>query len=389
MAIPEPHDAHDSPALVVAGGSARALAWSAWAAGWRVYAADCFGDADLDGCTAGHRVVTPDGDGPYPDGLVAAVAAFPPAAWCYCGALENHPDVVARITATRPLAGNPPPAVAAVRDPRRLATLVRAAGLGWPETHDTPHGLPVDGTFLVKPLASAGGRGVMPWRGGAAAPDEPRLWQRRIGGRSYGVSYALTGGGARLVGVARHLVRPTRRYAFRGAVAVDPEDLAAGTRHGLSRFGEVLATAGLVGLVGVDVVIDGRSAVHVVEVNPRPTSSMELVERGTGVSCAAAHLAAAAGLTAPERRVTPTAGGTWAKLIVHARGRVVAAPERWEPLAARWSEVDDGWPAITDIPRPGTVVPAGAPLVTLFARGPGPRAAVAALRGRLAAFRDA
>lgn len=387
MDMPEADDPHHSPALVVAGGSARGLAWSAWAAGWRVYAADCFGDADLDDCTAGHRVVNPDGAEAYPDGLVAAVGSFPPAAWCYCGALENHPHVVARIAATRRLVGNPPAAVAGVRDPRRLALLVHAAGLHWPETHDVPHGLPVDGSFLVKPLASAGGRGVMPWRGAVAPSSEPRIWQRRIVGRSYGVSYVLAAGCARLYGVARHLVRPSRRYAFRGAVAVDPGELAPGTRRGLERFGDVLAATGLVGMVGADVVVDGRTAIHVVEVNPRPTSSMELVERGAGVSCAAAHLAAAGGLVSPTPRVTPAAGGTWAKLIVHARSRLVAAADRWSPLAARWRDADDGWPAITDIPRPGTVVPAGAPLVTIFARGAGPRAAVAALRGRLAAFR--
>ena len=386
--MPEPHEAREPPLLVVAGGSARGLAWSAWAAGWRVYAADCFGDADLDGCTADHRVVPQHGDESYPSGLVAAVAAFPPAAWCYCGALENHPDVVARISAARHLIGNPPAVIAAVRDPRRLAPLVRMAGLDWPETHDVPHGLPVDGTFLVKPLASAGGRGVMPWRGTAGAPTEPCRWQRRIVGRSYGVSYAVAAGMARIYGVARHLVRPTRRYAFRGAVEIDLADLPTDVRRGLERFGAVLAAAGLIGMVGADVVIDRLGRAHVVEVNPRPTASMELVERRSGESFAAAHVSAA-GVVAPAPRAAPPSGGRWAKLIVSARKRMVASSAVWHRLASAWQDADGGWPAITDIPRLGTVVPAGAPLVTLFARGPDPRTAVTALRGRLAALRAA
>ncbi|MFM7160166.1 MAG: DUF1553 domain-containing protein, partial [Planctomycetaceae bacterium] len=46
---------------------------------------------------------------------------------------------------------------------RLEAEIIRDAGLSFPETRLSPRGVPVDGTFLVKPLASAGGRWIRPW----------------------------------------------------------------------------------------------------------------------------------------------------------------------------------------------------------------------------------
>jgi predicted ATP-grasp superfamily ATP-dependent carboligase len=40
--------------------------------------------------------------------------------------------------------------------------------------------------------------------------------------------------------------------------------------------------------------------------------------------------------------------------------------ERLDRLASQWTGAD-GWPAIADLPRSGTFLPAGAPCVTLFA----------------------
>ncbi len=50
----------------------------------------------------------------------------------YTGGLENHPDLVDRIRATRPLLGNPGSVLAEVRDPFQVGEVYRRAGISCP-----------------------------------------------------------------------------------------------------------------------------------------------------------------------------------------------------------------------------------------------------------------
>ncbi len=360
------------------GASVRALAESATRFGWTVHAADLFGDVDLVRAAAGWRRVDA-----YPGGLADAAAAFPPAAWCYTGAVENHLAVIDAIAACRPLAGNAATAVRRVRDPAILGAALRAAGLHFPETRTTPAGLATDGSFLVKPRASAGGRGIARWTAALAQMHRfaepaanPRVWQKFVAGEPLAAAYVMQQGCGILVGVSRQLVGEpwclARPYAYCGSIAMRIDDLADTAREQLARLGTALAEGfGLVGLVGVDLVIDAAGAVTTVEVNPRPTASMELIERAGGGSIAGLHLAACGFAAPPTAACRPDAEGCWSKAVLFAP-RGVAVDERLldavAAVAEPWTK-DDGWPAIADIPQPGQTIASGSPVITLFSRG--------------------
>ncbi|MBM4010844.1 MAG: ATP-grasp domain-containing protein [Planctomycetes bacterium] len=365
---------HDSPAIstcVVVGASARSFAESAARAGWSVHAADLFGDRDLGAAaTAAVRV----GDGGYPRDLPAVVAGFPAGPCAYTGAVENHPEVIAALAEARPLAGCGAAAVRAVRDPIRLAEVVREAGLWFPETHGSPSGLPGDGTFLVKPLASAGGRGIRPWLGDAVQAARPGLcWQRRVRGAEWSVAFVADGRAATLVAAGRPATcRPAcgaRRFAYSGSLGVPLTQLTDALRAPLDLAGRrITAAFGLVGCFGIDAIVDRRGRIHVLEVNPRPTSSLELVERASGWSAAAGHLAACGWGRAAEP--PPAASDVvWGKAIVR-MPRGASAPHGDGILAAAepWTAAD-GLPAVADIPAAGVVPAVGGPLVTVFACG--------------------
>lgn len=371
------------------GASVRGVAQSAARAGWRVQAIDLFGDADLRASAAAFIAATESG-ARYPDELPRLVRRLPPSPWCYTGALENHPDVVARIAADRPLAGCPAATLRVVRDPAYLGPVVRAAGLCFPETHDTPSGLPTDGRFLMKPRASAGGRSIATWRGAITGRATTGLvWQRRVTGGAWSAAYVCAAGEARLWGLSRQLVG--RRwcgagpFTYCGSVSTPLALCTATHRRQLERLGRALAGAfGLVGLVGVDLVVDPHGGIHVIEVNPRPTASMELVERSTGRSVAATHLAAC-GHGPPPADGRPAAA-IWAKAVLFAARRTDLDAPRLVTLsaaAADWT-ASDGWPALADIPRAGTRVDAGRPLLTLFARADEAQMALHTLRRRAA-----
>jgi predicted ATP-grasp superfamily ATP-dependent carboligase len=144
------------------------------------------------------------------------------------------------------------------------------------------------------------------------------------------------------------------------------------------------------GLVGIDLVVDPAGGPHVLEVNPRPTASMELFERSGAVRLAADHLAAC-GVELPRpagAAAAPPADVTWAKAVLFARREIpVDAPllARLAALARPWTAADGGWPAVADIPRPEQMLAAGSPVVSIFARGDGTAETVAALRDRVAA----
>ena len=398
--------------LIILGASVRALTESAIRAGWAVHAADLFCDLDLQAIATtavpvGHG--TADAVTGYPWSLLAAAEGFPPStAWCYTGAVENHPDLIDAIARVRPLAGNPGDVVRRLRDPVQLAAAACAAGLSFPETMSSPDRIPLDGTWLVKPLAGAGGRGIRRWTRAVAAnhtadranaQHEKHIWQRFMPGPPLSASFCFAEGFTRLLGVSRQLIGEPWCHAgpFAWCVAValrtasDHPPVVDRLVDQLERLGGILAKRFQpVGLVGVDLVVDADGGVEVIEVNPRPTASMELFERSAAGSIAGSHLAAC-GYATPSRsrrgQPLPQPAWTWAKAVLFTAAPTPVSQPLIECLTREtspWTQADGGWPSLADIPSPGQVISAGAPVVTIFAAAGTPDAALASLRDRVA-----
>lgn len=371
---------------IVVGASARAFAESAARAGWLVHAADMFNDTDLrEAAVESVRVAD------YPRGVPAAAARFPVAPVVFTGALENHPDVVETLGRDRPLAGCAADTLRAVRDPSRLAPVVRAAGLEFPETCVAAAGLPTDGSYLVKPRASAGGHGIAVWRGTHAdGTHRDVLWQRRIVGRPCSAAWIACRGGAVLAGVSRPLRGGTwcgcRRFSYCGSIHVPLAALPDARRRSLGTLGAALASSfGIVGAFGCDLIVTTAGTMHVLEVNPRPTASMELIERATGWSVATAHL----GATTAAKAADPPGPsvGIWGKAIVFTPPAPRHDAATHIASAARAWTTADGLPAIADVPAATEPLEPGAPLVTVFARGTTVSGVATELRTRVALLR--
>jgi predicted ATP-grasp superfamily ATP-dependent carboligase len=132
---------------------------------------------------------------------------------------------------------------------------------------------------------------------------------------------------------------------------------------------------GLVGVNGVDFVARGGLP-YAIEVNPRYTAAMELVERAYGLSLFDLHVQACRGALpafdlAGARRGTLQAVG---KAIVYAR--------RPSGLGDTRSQLLD--PDVRDISPPGTRFAPREPICTIFARGRDAAACFATLTRRAA-----
>jgi predicted ATP-grasp superfamily ATP-dependent carboligase len=358
--------------LVVAGVTTRALAVSAARAGWAVTAADAFGDLDLRACAT---VLRPRGAAAGFDAEVAARAAGEISApfAAYTSNLENHPDAVAALARGRRLLGNPPAVLRRVRDPLGLMRSLRRLGFETPATRATPPGAAWHGghRWLLKPRRSGGGHGTSAWRPGHRVSRHHYL-QERIAGLPGSVIFLADGREAHVLGISRQLVGRAelgaRGFRYCGSL-IGPGLFPA--EAALRRRAEALAAAtvqsfGLVGLNGLDFI--ARAGVPwPIEVNPRFSASMELLEQGADLSLFSLHADACSGRL--PRRPAPSWSRVHGKAIVFARRNVTPR------ATAEW--LAD--PEMADIPRPGEPIRRGRPICTVFAAGADARSCMGAL----------
>jgi predicted ATP-grasp superfamily ATP-dependent carboligase len=128
----------------------------------------------------------------------------------------------------------------------------------------------------------------------------------------------------------------------------------------------VAAEFNLTGVNGIDFVArDGLP--YVVEVNPRWSASMELIERAYGFSVFGTHAAACVGGALPEFDCARARRGAGAvgKAIVFARRNVTVGDTRtWIRDGGTGLEASVG-----DVPHPGEQIEAGRPVCTVFSAG--------------------
>jgi len=145
--------------VLIVGASTRAAAFSALRAELKPRCLDYFVDRDLMAICTVDRVEAQEGVA----GLERLARGLPLGPWLYTGPLENHPDRVERISRIHRLYGNAAETQRGARDPFRLVEVLRRQGLPYLETRPEAQRLPRDGSWLVKPIASAGGRFSSTW----------------------------------------------------------------------------------------------------------------------------------------------------------------------------------------------------------------------------------
>ena len=118
---------------------------------------------------------------------------------------------------------------------------------------------------------------------------------------------------------------------------------------------------GLQGIFGVDCIVRDDIP-YVIEVNPRYTASIEVLEQGNSIPALAVR---------PGDAMVPKSKEVFGKAILFAQ-RGVTFPERFD--------ISD----IADIPHAGEIIAKGRPILTIFARGDSVNACENELRVRTA-----
>jgi predicted ATP-grasp superfamily ATP-dependent carboligase len=357
--------------ILLIGLSVRALAESAVYSGYSVIALDAFGDLDLQGVCESYALVRDFGIPYSAAGLYKASRRLHFDAVAYTANLENYPEVVQRFARHHSLVGNPAGILKRVRDGSQLYPLLDGAGFAIPETifHTNGKRATPERRWLNKPILSGGGHRVTFARTGGS-PKRGFLLQEFIPGLPCSASFVANGQRAVVLGLSEQLVGMpefgSQGFHYCGNLA--PLAAVEDSPQGLAILDQVQQIAslltrsfGLVGVNGFDFILqDGR--VFLMEVNPRYSASMELIEKVYSLPVFDLHIRAVIQGALPEINLTPVCKTDpprfYGKAILYAEKEIMT------PDTNRWLQSRVG-----DIPRPGERIQSGKPVCTLFAEG--------------------
>ena len=187
--------------------------------------------------------------------------------------------------------------------------------------------------------------------------------QEFVEGPPGSVNFVAAGGRGVVLGITRQLVGDaafgSSGFRYCGNILLKPQDVVP---DATALVDAVAAEFSLAGVGSIDVIASAHG-LQPVEVNPRWSASMELVERARGISMFALHADACAKGTLPEFDVSAPSeqGVAHGKAIVFAREDLVVGDTR------AW--LDD--PTVRDVPREGDEIAAGQPICTVLATGSG------------------
>ncbi|MDE1952845.1 MAG: ATP-grasp domain-containing protein [Betaproteobacteria bacterium] len=378
-------DAIGRGTLIVVSTSARTLTQAAHRAGLAVRAVDAFGDVDTmaraqrwqrvalgpaGGLDAGAVLRALDDHGPAPARVVLG------------SGLEASLDAIDQLAARHVLVGNHPNVWRVAHDPGLWSALARSLGLPTPAIR---HADPTDPeAWLLKRAGSSGGQHVQAVTSRARADARASgawYYQRRIAGEVHSLLFLANARDIRTVGFNRMLPAPPEAATpWVWAGAVRPAGLPMALCARVEAAALALTTAlGLRGLNGLDFIVQGDTW-FLLELNPRPTATLDLWDVEPMPPLFDLHLRACAGELPDLRQHQPLhqwphqssqaqqAGPALSPLRAlpsppGARAMVVAYAG--QPLHVPFDAV---WPAACrDRPRAGLRLQPGEPLCTLHA----------------------
>ncbi len=374
--------------ILLVGYSMRMLAELAVRAGYAVTALDYFGDSDLRALSPSLSLLRDFGGKSYnPTTLTKAARTLAAPSVAYSASFENHPALVAQLAEGRTLLGNPPAVLERVRDPLQLAAALRAGGFNYPETVVAQPDTSLDPNrrWLWKPLRGGGGTGVRRASAGAGRnATTPGVFQERLDGLVCSAAFVADGRRAVLLGLTEQLVG--RRafgvsgYRYCGNLLpprLPPAAMRRMLREARALADHLTAAFGLRGVNGVDFVWH-QGRLWTIEVNPRPSASLELMDSGYNIRVFDAHVRAFSGeLPAFDLE------RAWAHTPAMGKAILFTTPAVRAPDTSDWFAR-----GLRDVPHSGEAIGRGHPVCTLLVSAATPAACLRGLRAKAAQVRS-
>lgn len=339
--------------------SGRGLAKAAARAGRPARGIDAYADRDTRGLSRDWARVPMTKDYSLESGaLLDAAARLCPADRClgliYGSGFESHPELLTQLAKDRRLVGNAPEVLAQAGDPARFFPLLKRLGIPHPEVSFSRP--PRSFNWLSKLAGACGGTHILL---ASACGNRPGgYFQRQAEGQAGSLLFLANGRDIRPIGCNRALPAPPEApsaWAYSGASRLTGDSPAC--PDGLLDAALALTkTLGLKGLNGIDFVVNGDDW-RLLELNPRPTATVELWDVAPMPSLFRLHIQACRGRLPAS---LPKLRGGLASAVVYS-GETLRVPGSFF------------WPDwCSDLPEDGGVIAAGEPVCTVLAAGENP-----------------
>lgn len=343
---------------------------SAINSGYPVIALDAFGDRDLKALAESHSLHHDFHARYSPSALYKASRELAFDAVAYTSNLENHPDILTRLSGSHKIIGNSPQVIGSVRHWATLLAKLRQAGFSVPETIFADENRRIDPKrrWLIKPVLSGGGHGIT-FLQEEELPNDRFMIQEYIPGKPGSASFVANGYECVVIGIAEQLIGMrqfgSRGFCYCGNLLPLPEVLNPDRGKNVLEQVRKLATFltqeyGLIGVNGIDFILK-EDQICLIEINPRYSASMGLIERAYGLPVFQLHAQAALDSKLPEFELETVLKNEkfFGKAILFAE-RDIIAPET------------QGWlnRAIRDVPASGEKLHKGSPVCTFLTSRP-------------------
>jgi len=363
------------------------IAKSAKEAGYKIYAADYFGDIDLRRVCSGYEAIIEQKRGKscgrmeskfkteaFLKMTKSLLQRFKIDAILLSSGLDDYFDVLYGLDELAPILGNPPEVIERVRKKTGFFKELKRLGITHPETEIVKNvdeaktaaveiGYPV----VVKPIRGFGGLGIRTVQNSnemeraffeVSLVAKDVLVQKFINGIHASVSFLVADKDVEVLTLNEQLLGlrflfQQEPFGYCGNIV--PLYFADSVLEKCKSIAEKIALHfGLNGSNGIDLVISKEGKPHVVEVNPRFQGTVECVERVLGINLVESHINACLYGSLPKiKEKKPT---FCTRLILYAPKRVIA------PNLTGFREV-------RDVPLPGIIIEKGEPLCSIITEG--------------------
>ena len=338
--------------LLIVANSGRMLAQAGKNAGLKPLVIDLFADLDTQDYAEDFCLVRSLAEQDLAPAVDYFIERYAVSHVVYGSGFEYHPESLYYLNSRLTILGNHPDVFARLLDKRTFFSTLDQLNISYPEiAFDAPDD--TDG-WLIKPMQGQGGVGIKRYHAGDCGKTSI-YWQKFQAGTQHSVLFLADGRQVQVIGFNWQwsvCLSETQAFFFSGVInGCDLPD--AHKAEIIHRLKKMIPVFSLKGLNALDFIFAGDQS-YVLEINPRPSASMQLYDADLLVR----HIQACLG--GAFTGYTPAAGllksGNTGYQIIYAE-RELIVPDR-----VKWPN----WCA--DLPQSGNMYRLGQPLCSIIAR---------------------
>lgn len=271
----------------------------------------------------------------------------------YGSGFEQYPESLGVLATHFKILGNAPEVFNRLLDKADFFKQLDKLAIAHPVVSFEP---PDDDGWLIKPMRGQGGMGIKAYVPGSVWPvNDDVYWQRFQQGSSHSVLFLARQGNAQIIGFNQQWCGGADHQAFLFAGVRSYVELSRQQKALLLAWVQQLVEVfGLKGMNTLDFILAGEQCL-VLEVNPRPSASMQLYS----AEWILAHMQACTdgGALAPENKAAYSD-------VIHRAYQVIYA------VRPTKIPIDFEWPIwCFDLPRYGTIIATSQPICSIIADG--------------------